>query len=126
MKYILCFGNPYINEDNLALCVADLLSKESIKGIEIVKCISPEEILNYLDKEFLILDVVKGAKDVVIIEDIDMLRSDSKVSMHDFDLGFFLKLMKETGKLDKVRIIGIPQKGDVEKLKDKVISLLPR
>ncbi|MFC1742200.1 hypothetical protein ACFL3V_06710, partial [Nanoarchaeota archaeon] len=114
MIYLLCFGNPYLDEDNLALHVADLIIKDRIKGLEVVKCISPDEILSYTDKEFYILDVVKDAEEVMLIDDIDRLKSDNIVTLHDFDLGFFLKLMKETGKIDTVKIIGIPQKGDTE------------
>lgn len=125
MIYILCFGNPYLKEDNLAVQVADIIIAEKVPGIEIVKCISPDEILSYLDRDFVILDVVKDAKEVMLIDDIDRLKSGSIVSLHDFDLGFFLKLMKETGKIDKVRIIGIPQQGDIKDIKKDVITLLP-
>ena len=125
MLYILCFGNPYLEEDNLAIQVADLIIAEKVPGIEIIKCISPDEILSYLGKAFIILDVVKDAKDVMLIDDIEKLKSGSIVSLHDFDLGFFLKLMKETGKIGKVRIIGIPQQGDIKDIKKKVITLLP-
>jgi Ni,Fe-hydrogenase maturation factor len=124
MKYLLAFGNPYLKEDNLALELADILIKEKIKGIEIVKCISPEEVMDYLNKDFYILDVVKDLKEVRMIDDIDKLQSGKMVSLHDFDLGFFLKLMKETGKIDKVKIICIPQEGDVEKIKEEVIKIL--
>ena len=125
MLYLLTFGNPYIKEDNLAVRVADLIIEDKVPGIEVVKCISPDEILSYIGKEFFILDVVKGAEDVMIIDDMDRLQSGKLVSLHDFDLGFFLKLMKETGKIEKVKIIGIPQQGDIRVIKKKVISLIP-
>jgi Ni,Fe-hydrogenase maturation factor len=126
MLYLLCFGNPYLDEDNLALQVADLIVKDKIKGLEVVKCIQPDEILSYTDKDFMILDVAQGAKCVTLIDDIDRLKSSSLCTLHDFDLGFFLKLMKETGKLEKVRIICIPQKGDVKKIKQQVLDLLQK
>jgi Ni,Fe-hydrogenase maturation factor len=126
MLYLLCFGNPYLDEDNLALQVADLIVKDRIKGLEVIKCVSPDEILSYTDKDFFILDVAAGLDKVTLIDDIDKLKSGNMVSLHDFDLGFFLKLMKETGKLDKVRIICIPQKGNVEEIKEKVVALLRR
>jgi Ni,Fe-hydrogenase maturation factor len=125
MLYLLVFGNPYLNEDNLAITIADSMLKDRVKGIEIVKCISPEEVMNYTDKDFMILDVVKGAKDVMFIEDIDRLKASNTVTMHDFDLGFFLKLMKETGQINSVRIIGMPQEGDIGDLKKKILSLIP-
>ncbi|NQU78481.1 hypothetical protein HQ545_01805 [Candidatus Woesearchaeota archaeon] len=125
MLYLLCFGNPYLEDDNLALKIADDMIDDKIPGIEIVKCVSPEEVLHYTGKDFFILDVVKDLDDVILINDIDKLKANNLVSLHDFDLGFFLKLMKETGKIEKVNIIGIPQKGSVEDIKKKVINLLP-
>ena len=125
MLYLLCFGNPYLKEDNLAITIADSIIADKIPGIEVVKCISPDELLNYFDKDFFILDVVKDAKEVVLIDDIDKIQSGNIVSLHDFDLGFFLKLMKETGRISKVRIIGIPQQGDIKDIKKKILSLLP-
>lgn len=125
MIYLLCFGNPYLEEDNLAISIADSLVMDEIKNLEIIKCISPDEILSYMDKEFYILDVVKDAEEVMLIDDIDRLTTSNLVSLHDFDLGFFLKLMKETGRIGKVKIIGIPQKGDINELKQKVIDMLP-
>lgn len=44
-----------------------------------------------------------------MLTDIDKIESSPNVSMHDFDLGFQLKLMKKLGKIDKVTIIGVPQ-----------------
>lgn len=125
MLYLLAFGNPYLNEDNLALHVADAIIADDVKEIEIVKCVSPEEVLNYTGKDFVILDVVRGITEVMAINDIDRLKANGMVSLHDFDLGFFLKLMKETGQIEKVDIIGIPQQGEVTAIKKKVISLLP-
>jgi hydrogenase 3 maturation protease len=124
MLYLLAFGNPYINEDSLAITIADSIIKDKIKGLEVVKCISPEEVINYTDKDFYILDVVKDLEEVMIIDDIDRLKGEGMVSLHDFDLGFFLKLMKKTGKLDKVNIIGIPQQGDIKSIKEKVLDVL--
>jgi hydrogenase 3 maturation protease len=125
MLYLLCFGNPYLEEDNLAINIADSLIKDRIKGLEIIKCISPDEILSYTDKDFYILDVVKDAEEVMLIDDIDRLKTANMVSLHDFDLGFFLKLMKETGRIDKIKIIGIPQSGDISTLKKDIINMLP-
>lgn len=106
MKYVLVFGNPYIKEDNLAFKI----SKEmKIKGIVFKHCSSPEEIIDYLDKEFIILDVVKNIKEVAILEDINKLKINKLVSLHDFDLAFFLNIMAHV-KRRRIRIVGIPQK----------------
>ncbi len=124
MLYILAFGNPYLNEDNFALKIADSIVEDKIKNIEVIKCVSPEEVIHYTEKDFVILDVVKDLKDVILFDDIDRLKANSIISLHDFDLGFFLKLMKETGKLEKVNIIGIPQQGNEENIKKQVLTLI--
>ena len=124
MQYLLCFGNPYLAEDNLALEVGDAIIKDKIKGLEVIKCVAPDEVMSYIGKDFAILDVVKGIKKVTIIDDIDKLQSGSMVSLHDFDLGFFLKLMKETGKINNIKIIGIPQKGKILEIKKEVLGIL--
>lgn len=124
MLYLLAFGNPYLNEDNLALKIADSILEDRIPELEVIKCLSPEEVLNYTDKDFFILDVVKDIDRVMVIDNIDQLKGGGLISLHDFDLGFFLKLMKETGKIEKVKIIGIPQSGDIEIIKKKVIDIL--
>ncbi len=126
MLYLLAFGNPYLKEDNLALELADLIIADKVKGIEVIKCVSPEEVLQYTDKEFYILDVVKDLHEVRVFNDIDKINARNLVSMHDFDLGFFLKLMKETGKIDTVNIIGVPQEGDLKELKDEVLKIISK
>ncbi len=124
MLYVLCFGNPHLEDDNLAFKVGKLLTKDKIKDLTVIDCFSPDEIFNYFDKEFVILDVVKNIKEVVIIEDIDKLQANSICSLHDFDLGFFLKLMKKMGKINNIKIIGIPQKGNLNNIKKTVKKMV--
>ena len=119
MKYLLVFGNPFLKEDNLAVNISDELNLE---GYKIIKCTSPEEILFYSDKDFIILDVAKNISKPVLITNPDQLRSFNIVSLHDFDLNFFLKLYKELG--NEVKILAIPQKYDKEKLKKEIYSHL--
>lgn len=110
---IFCFGNPYIEHDAIALELANLLaSAPELSHIEFVKCETPDPLLEYNGEKqgdtIFIMDVVRGIKEVSIIEDIDLLEAHSLVSMHDFDLGFFLKLIKAASQVNKVCIIGIP------------------
>jgi Ni,Fe-hydrogenase maturation factor len=46
--------------------------------------------------------------------------------LHDFDLSYFLKLLKETGKLEKANIIGIPLTYDEELAVAEVTRLVKR
>ena len=67
------------------------------------------------ERELNIIDTVKGIKKVELIEDIDKIITDKIYSMHDFDLGYNLKLMKKMKMIDSVRIFGIPMGMDEKK-----------
>ena len=114
---ILVFGNEFLEQDSMAKRLADEIGSDKF-----VKCDRVEDILKYDD--FIIMDVVEGIDKVMIIDDVNKLKANKLVSLHDFDLGFFLKLLKETGKLDKVKIIGIPQKGNLQEIKKQVMELI--
>lgn len=123
MKKIYCFGNPLLEEDNLSLRLADELNGK-LKGIEFVRCESPDFLLGLDEKEIIILDAVRGLKKPAIIEDMNKIIPTKSTTSHDFDLGTVLKLLKETGQLKKVKIIGLPMDGDENKIKKELAGLL--
>jgi Ni,Fe-hydrogenase maturation factor len=105
---LLVFGNLLAQKDNLALKLLPRLRKE-IPNIEF-KEFDPTENLEaeIQDGKLFILDVVEGINKIMIIKDIGQLKTDKIYSMHDFDLGFNLKLLKKIGKLKEIEIIGLP------------------
>ncbi|PLW80110.1 hypothetical protein C0585_04310 [Candidatus Woesearchaeota archaeon] len=117
---IFCFGNPYIKEDSLAIELADELK---IKGFEFVKAYSPDFLMDY-SGDLFILDVAKGISKVEVVEDTSFLSSNEMLSLHDFDLQFFLKLLDELGNLGKVKIFAIPLDYDKEKAKFELKKLI--
>ncbi|MAG07875.1 hypothetical protein CMO89_00205 [Candidatus Woesearchaeota archaeon] len=123
MTTVLCFGNQFLKQDSLAKELADEIK---LKGVDFIKCDSLDAFLESKDKNIFILDVVKGIDKVINIKDIDQLKANKLFSLHDFDLGFFLKLMKRIGKIETANIIGIPQKGDKEKIKEDIIKVIQR
>ncbi len=114
-KRVYVFGNEYLADDSLAKRVAARIS-----GIDFVRCTSPDELLDAQEEDIVILDVVKDASEVMVINDISRLKTRSLVSLHDFDLAFFLKLMQGMGINKNIRIIGIPSVGNPELLAKKV------
>jgi Ni,Fe-hydrogenase maturation factor len=125
MKKIYCFGNPYIKEDSIALELADILNadKELNKRFQFIKCTSPDFLLNEdVPDELIIIDVVKGIDEVKVMHDIENLRLSKSTTVHDFDLGNTLKLLKSRGYLKKVIIIALPYAKEANK--KQVISLL--
>ena len=118
MIKILCFGNEFIEGDTLAKEIANL----DVEGIEFVKCNHPDEILGF--DEPIILDVVKGIKEPILIEDPEQLKGRKISTMHDFDLGFFIKLITAVDSEIRLKVIGIPMEGDAKELTEEIKILL--
>ena len=116
MKDLYVFGNEHLEFDSLAREISDFLKEE----FNIIHCRSPDDLLDAEENEILILDVVKGIEKPVVIEDISQLKTNKMTTMHDFDLGFFLNLMKELGINKKIKIIGVPQRGNKSDILEKV------
>ncbi len=91
-------------KDTLAVTVAKRLA-DDFPEISFIH-LDPNEEIN--DRDITLLDVAYGIKKVSIIEDLDKLSIGKKVSLHDYDVAFSLKLMKKIGMIRKIRIIAIP------------------
>jgi hypothetical protein len=85
-----------------------------------VFCRSPDQLLEEGEEEILVLDIVKGAVEPIIIDDIRQIRTRPIATAHDMDLGYFLSLMANMGQEKKVRIIGIPEQGNAAAIATKV------
>jgi Ni,Fe-hydrogenase maturation factor len=107
MKTIYVFGNPLVKEDSSPLKLIEELKKE-FPSLQFKEFDTVEDL--ELEKELNIIDTVKGINKVELIEDIDKIITDKIYSLHDFDLGYNLKLLKKMKMIDKVRIFGIPMK----------------
>ena len=115
MKKVYVFGNEYVKEDSFAHKIA-----EKLEGVEIVYCRSPEQLLEIEENEIMIMDVVENIKEPMRIEDMSQLTVSTMFSLHGFDLGFFLPLMEKMGMKKNIKIIGLPNEGDIEKISEKV------
>ena len=116
---IFCFGNEIVKEDSLAKEIADEMTLE---GYKFVKMTRPEQLLEAKGHLHL-LDVVKGIKQVTLLHIEDLI--DKQVNtLHDFDLHFFLQLMKKMGTVTEVTIIGLPMNGEKESVKAELKKLL--
>lgn len=112
MKTIYVFGNPWVREDSLPLKLIDKL-KNKFPSLQFKEFDTVEDL--EIDKELNIIDTVKGIKKVELIEDIDKIITGKIYSLHDFDLGYNLKLLKKMKIIDKVRVFGIPIKMNEKK-----------
>jgi Ni,Fe-hydrogenase maturation factor len=115
---VLYFGNELVPEDRAAIEAVTRIRKR-LPGLNFIHCISPEEVLLYKNEDIVILDAAKGT-DVpreICLEEIKKTRI---ASLHDFDLGLFLKLLKKVGKIPRLKIVAVPQK----KCDDLLVKIL--
>ncbi len=105
---ILVFGNLLVKKDSLPLRILPKLKKK-FKDIEF-KDIDATEELQAEGRDLVILDAVEGIDKVMIIENIDQIKQSKVYSLHDFDLGYNLKLLKKMKLIDSAKIIGVPMR----------------
>lgn len=117
---ILCLGNEFIQEDSFALKVAGQLSKEhpEINFINVKNSFQLMEFLNVYDN-VVVLDVVSGLNEVKILG-VDDLQENKIMTAHDFDASFVIRLFENKS----LRIIGIPMKGNITIIKERIKKLL--
>lgn len=124
MRKVFCFGNELVKGDSMAKQLCDCMD---CRGFKFVKCCSLDELLDHAKNsgnELIIMDVVKGLKRPMLIDDVSNLRTKNIISLHDFDLAFFLKLMEKAGMIRKLLIIGVPSEGDASSIRGDVEKLL--
>ena len=124
---VLVFGNPMVERDSIPLKILRRLAKR-LPEIEF-KEFDPSENLEREGRKLYIIDTVEGAEKVTLITDIGMIQTSRIYSMHDFDLGYSLKLLKKLGYIDSVKIFGVPmdisQKEALEQLVALIRATLP-
>lgn len=129
MQKIFCFGNEFVSGDETAKLLAKKIKHPKCECILIdnpLEILAPSN-LPHQTSPIYILDVVKGLAKVTLLEDINNLELHPSLSCHDLDLGFYLKLMQETGTINAVKIIGLPYgERDLQKLQKEVESLLEK
>ena len=121
-KTIHIFGNPLLDFDNLPIKLAPKLQK-IFPEIDFI-ITDPSENLEPIDGELIIIDTVEDIKNVILIDDIEKLETSKIFSLHDFDLAFNLKLLQKIGKLKKVKIFGVPMKGDEEEVLENLTKMI--
>ncbi|MBR9679076.1 MAG: hypothetical protein GON13_02305 [Nanoarchaeota archaeon] len=104
---ILCFGSK-VSGDDLAWRVGDVLGFKNSNNVHELK------------NGDVVVDVVWGLSDVRFVK-LNELKSHKAVSVHDFDLGTYLRLMKG---ILKVKVIGIPKNYELINAVEKVKELL--
>lgn len=122
-KTIYVLGNPLEETDSFAVKLMPNLQK-TIPEFEFVRLDPTEEFPFGGQKHVYLLDSVMGISEVKVFSDLSHLELSPRVSVHDFDLPILLGLLKKLGKIKKVTIIGIPQKGNNRKITKEVVKIL--
>ncbi|MCX8178244.1 MAG: hypothetical protein N3D75_00220 [Candidatus Aenigmarchaeota archaeon] len=119
---ILVFGNPLVRKDSLPPSLITTLQKKFPK-IEFKEFDAVED-LQKEGRNLYILDSVEGISKVELITNIDILEVNRILSVHDFDLAYTLKLMKNTNMIDRVTIIGVPINISKQEAIDQVTEVI--
>lgn len=116
------FGNPTVKRDSLPLNLLGEL-RGRFPEIEFIK-FDPNENLEDEGRELNIIDTVEGIDRVILITDIDSISTQKLYSMHDFDLGYNLKLLKKLDYIDSVKIFGVPMKMKKKEALEQLTKLI--
>jgi|SRR3989344_4351068 len=104
---IYVFGNLINNNDHFAPSLIPELSRQ-FPEIQFIHA-DPTENWWQGEKELVILDTVVGIDKVTAFNSLDAFQKQTMITPHDYDLFMDLQLMMKVGKVNKVKIIGIPQ-----------------
>lgn len=74
--------------------------------------------------EWYIIDAVKGIDRVRLITETDIIKVNKRLSMHDYDLGMHLTLLKKIYPELKLRIIGVPLASKPSDILPDVVEML--
>lgn len=104
-----------VAEDSLPLHILPQLKKQ-FPDIHFVVVDPNENFPPEGERDLIILDTVKGISEVTLLDYSDLAKIEkSPISPHDYDLLLHLLLLKKMGKINMVKIIGIPQKSNDKK-----------
>ena len=118
---IYIVGNPLVKDDTVPLKMLPRL-RDVFPGV-IFEEADPNE--NFIpDTGSIIVDTVEGITRPQWFDSIDSFIQTKSVSVHDYDLGFHLLLLRKLHKLTHVRILGVPKGMVADACAVSVITLL--
>jgi hypothetical protein len=121
MNQLFVFGSEDFAFDNGAVKLIGWLAKQ-LPNWQITRMLRPEQLMQHIGEDFVILDVAEGIDKPFLITDLDNLTYESRVTAHDLDLAAFLKIMRELGQIHNVDIIAVPNNKEPDK--DAVLKLI--
>lgn len=122
MPSISIFGSPHVSEDAHALRLKPKLEKAFPHVTFIHE--DPTEALAFQTPVHWIIDTVVGLSDVTLLSSVDQFALPPHLTVHDYDLTLDLQLLQKLGKLEDVRIIGIPPTLSFDDALEQTIAIL--
>ncbi len=120
MPIVLCFGNPDIPEDAVAV---ELGMSLEVPGFTFVHLTSPEDITDYLEDDVYVMDVAQGIDEVTLITDPSQIVPPPRVTAHDLDPALFLRLVEQIYGV-AIPIIALPMGRAMTEVRDQVLELI--
>lgn len=122
-KVVLVVGNPLVPSDSMPLRILPLLQKLcpdiNFQPFEPTRMDIPQ------NTRLVFIDTLQGAKEIIHFHNLgELAPSNASYSLHDFDLAGQLLVLSKFGLIGQVSIIGIPCKGEKEKIAKKVAAIL--
>ena len=124
---ILVFGNILVEEDRIPLKILPKLRK-IFPEIDFIESDPTENLENYGENLRIIdtaleINQIKTLK-ITSEKDFEKLKTEKICSMHDFDLGYNLKLLKKMRLVDEIEIICLPMNITEEEALAQLQSIL--
>lgn len=120
---ISLFGNQDLDFDNLPHRLRSGL-EQAFPNLLFVEEDPNELDLPISDRDWIIIDTVRGLSCVNLLSVDDIAKPNTRVTAHDFDLAAFLLFAKKLDPEISIRIIGIPMGHDEKKALKETIFLL--
>jgi len=117
------FGNPDLKKDSLVVGLVGRLRRK-FPGVEFRVEDPGEGLKPPKDGLWVILDVAEGIDRVRVFEKVDKLVEERGVSLHDYEVGTELKLLKKLGKIRDLKIMAVPMKMEEKELWREVVKKL--
>lgn len=118
---VFVFGNTDVEMDALPVQLIPELEKEFPDATFTV--LDPNEEWD-VPEHMVIIDTVVGIKDVTVFDSLSQFMRAPRLTCHDFDAYANLMLLKKLGKIDKVRIIGVPAGADATTALEAIVREL--
>jgi len=118
---IYCIGNAAVEGDDIPSRLVPFLSQE-FPEIEILST-DPTESFSP-ESQSILIDSISGIDHVCVYSDIDVFVTTKSVSVHDYDLGLHLQLLKKIHKLNPIQIIGIPRDASVTDILPEILEIV--